>query len=221
MDQQQVVVLPAAEADGIIHVAPTFSLAYLPPLGASAIFNKLDLISHVGDRTRGNGSAVMLRVGVLEDFSDQPLPLTQPLRSLVSTYYNPDYSIVSAGVTRTGNALRVPALSPTAADTFYAFANPQPLIPLNATTQYVAQAVSLPPACTGAVARIVVGIFEDDDFNTPVRIIQYASQNATGNAWESLLAAFTSPKWVSYADVRMEALALGTGHGLQCECAFC
>jgi hypothetical protein len=206
MDQHQFVALPAAGADGFVRVAPTFSLAYLPPAGAAAIFDNLQLLSHVGDGTRGNGTAVMLRVGVLEDFADQPVPLTQPVRALVSSYYNADYVIVPAGAARAGRALSVPTLTPTAADSFYAFANPQPLIPLNASTAYIAQAAALPPTCESATARIVASIYEDDDFNTPVRLLQF-SGNVTGNAWAPLRAAFTSPAWVSYADVRLEALA--------------
>jgi hypothetical protein len=210
MDQHQIVELPPAGADGYVRAAPTFSHAYLPPAGAAAILGALDLISHAGDGSRGNGSAVMLRVGVLEDFSQQPVPLTQPLRALVSTYYNPDYSVVAAGALRAGRALRVPALAPAAAAGLYAFANPQPLIPLNGSTAYVAQAAALPPppgACAGGAARLVVLLYEDDDFNTPARLLEYASVNASGGAWAPLRAAFVSPPWVSYADVRLEALA--------------
>ncbi len=209
MDQHQIVALPPAGADGVVRAAPTFSLAYLPPAGAAAIFDNLQLLSHVGDGTRGNGSAVMLRVGVLEDFSDQPVPLTTPMRALVTAYYDPDYAIVPAGAARAGRALSVPALTPAAAEAVFAFANPQPLIPLNSSSAYVAQAAALAPACESAAARIIVSIFEDDDFNTPARILRYASSNATGDVWLPLHAAFTSPAWVSYADVRLEALALG------------
>ena len=207
MDQHQFVSFPSPlPAGGYVTVAPTFSLAYLPPAASDAILSSVQVITHVSDGTRGNGSAVMIRLGVLEDFSQQPVALTEPLRALVTVRYNPDYKLVDAGAGR-GRALSV-APVPNPSD-FYAFSNMQPLIPLNASTAYLGRAAALPPyssACPGSVARLVVMLFEDDDFNTQNdRLLLYSSINATGSQWQALNLSFTSPPWPSYADVRFEA----------------
>lgn len=212
MDQHQFVLLPPAGGDGYITTAPTFSLAYLPPTASLATLGggALTLITHTNEGSRGNGTGVVLRIGVVEDFASQPMPLTSPVRGLVRTYFSADYSIVDAGQPKGGKALKVPAQPPSSLDNLFAFANPQPLIPLNASTTYVLKAAVLPPyPCPGGYAQLVVKIYEDDDFNTPVRLLNYTSPNATGGEWLNSELAFTSPPWVSYADIQFQAVAEG------------
>ena len=207
MDQHQVVRLPPPGPDGFVSAAPTFSLAYLPSTGSDLISRTASLITHVGDGTRGNGSAVMLRIGVEEDFSQQPVPLTQPLRALVQESHGADYALVG------GPALSVRALAPANASALYSFANALPLVPLNASTSYVARARALAPPDSecpggGAFARVRVLLYEDDDFNTQAsRLLIFDSANATGAAWANLSIAFASPAWPMYADLRLEALS--------------
>lgn len=208
LDQHQIVRLPPPGPDGYVVAAPTFSLGYLPREGSDFIAGAARFITHVGDGTRGNGSAVILRLGEAEDLAQQPVPLTQPLRGLVQASYAPDYIIFrnQSG----GPALAVRALGPSAASALYAFANALPLVPLNASTAYsVCAGGALAPPCAGAVARIVVQLYEDDDFNTlGDRTLVFSSPNATGGgAWSALNVSFVSPAWPSYLDARFEALA--------------
>jgi hypothetical protein len=212
MDQHQVLLLPPPGGNGYITLAPTFSLAYLPPSASLATLGggALTLVTHTNDGSRGNGTGVLLRIGVVEDFASQPMPLTSPQRGLVKAYYSPDYAIVGAGEPRGGKALKVPALPPSALTELFPFANPQPLIPLNASTAYILKAALLPPfPCLGGFARLAVKIYEDDDFNTPARLFNFTSPNATGEAWVDSEVSFTSPPWVSYADLEFQAFASG------------
>ena len=113
--------------------------------------------------------------------------------------------------------MKVPALPPSALDQMFTFANPQPLIPLNASTAYILKAALLPPyPCLGGFARLAVKIYEDDDFNTPFRLFNYTSPNVTGAAWVDSEVTFTSPPWVSYADLEFQAVA----EGVNCSALF-
>ena len=209
MDQHQIVHLPPPGPDGFVVAVPTFSLGYLPASASDFVVANARLVSHVGDGTRGNGSGVILRLDMLEDLGDQPMPLTEPLRGLVQAAYQRDYDVVAAPGGAGGRALAVPALTPSAAQALYAFANALPLVPLNASTEYAVRAgAALAPACAGAVARLVVSLYEDDDFNSPfANHVLITSANATGENWQALALTFTSPAWPMYLDARFEALA--------------
>ena len=210
LDQHQIVALPPPGPDGFVVAVPTFSLGYLPREGSDFVAAAARVITHVGDGSRGNGSSAILRLGVPEDLTQQPVLLTQPLRGFVQASYLPDYDIRGGGGGgRAGPALAVRALAPAAASALYAFANALPLAPLNASTAYVVCAGgALAPPCAGAVARIRVLLFEDDDFNTPNdRHFVFVSANATGDAWAALRVAFVSPAWPMYIDARYESLA--------------
>jgi len=216
-DQHQFVRLPAAGPDGYVAAAPTFSLAFLPPAASNFIAGAASVITHVGDGSRGNGSSVMLRLGELEDFSRQPVPLTQPLRALVQASYLPDYALRrEGGGGRPGPALAIKALTPNASTALYAFANALPLVPLNASTKYVARALALAPPdaeCPGggAIARVRLVLYEADDFNVigDRLIFHDSTANATAaDGWMLLTSLnFTSPPYPVYADVRLEALS--------------
>ena len=218
MDQHQIVYLPPPGPDGFVAAAPTFSLAYLPAAASDDVVARAAVVSHVGDGTRGNGSAVLLHLGEVEDFEQQPVALTTPLRALAQVSYNSDFRLVEGGGGRAGKSLAIATMLPSAAAQFYAFAISVPLVPLNASTEYVLRAsVRAPPAALcpegfPAVARIVCGIYEDDDFNTPVRLEWHNSSDATGDIWTYLSAVFKSPAWPSYADVRFVAVAADDAH---------
>jgi hypothetical protein len=206
MDQHQIVMLPLPGPDGFITLSPTFSLAYLPSLASNDILSRVNLITHQGDNTRGNGSAVLLRLGVVEDFETQPIELTTPLRALAQVWSSPDFRLVKLD---NGTALSIQTLTPVDASNFYSFANSVPLVPLNVSTRYQFQALALAPSrllCPSGfegIAQIAIGIYEDDDFNTPFRFIWYNSTKVTGDqGWTSLFVSFTSPSWPSYADIR-------------------
>jgi hypothetical protein len=211
-DQHQVVVLPAPGADGYVTIAPTFSLAYAPAAAADDVFARAAVVSHRGDGTRGNGTAVILQLGVLEDFSAQPKSLLAPTRGLVQAAYEPDYALVPFA-RGAGRALAVPAQSAAAAGGFYSFANSLPLVPLNATTDYVAFADALPVAPTagcaaGAAATLAVSLYEDDDFNEQSdRLLNFSATAPAGAAWTRLVVNFSTRAWVAYADVRLRVVA--------------
>lgn len=233
MDQHQMLRFPPAPGpDGYYVLQPSYSIRYLPPAAAAYLQpnTTLHVITHVGDGSRGNGSSAMMRVGALESFGDEPVPLTEPVRALVQAHYQPDYTIVNINGS---NSLAVTPVTPAAAGQFYTLSNPQPLIPLNASTVYVlsARAYLLPPpaasttssthaAVTGAAADaagtvgcalsawLACGVYEADDFNVQQRLAWHNS-TVTGvvGRWLPLSVTFTSPVWVSYADLRLMAVA--------------
>lgn len=215
-DQHQVVGLPEPGADGFVTIAPTFTLAFVPAAAADAVFARAAVVSHRGDGTRGNGTAVILQLGVLEDFSTQPKNLSTPARGLVQAAYSPDYALVPVA-RGAGRALAVPAQSAGAAGGFYAFSNSLPLVPLNASTAYVAFADVMPVApaagcAAGAAATLYVGLYEDDDFNElSDRLLNFTATAPAGAPWTRLAVNFSTRAWVAYADVRMRVVAGDAG----------
>ena len=222
MDQHQIVVLPPPGPDGYVACSPTFSLAYLPSAASDDILSRVSLITHKGDGTRGNGSSVFLRLGVVENFEDQPVSLTTPLRALAQVWSSPDFMLMKNGGNRNGTALAIKTLPPSEADQFYAFAISVPLVPLNVSTMYSFRALTLAPSTDvcppgfSATAKLAVGIYEDDDFNTQERLLWFNSSVATGGeSWVNLSVSFMSPPWPSYADIRF--MSIGADDSQPCE----
>jgi hypothetical protein len=219
MDQHQIVLLPPPGPDGYIAASPTFSLAYLPSGASNDILSRVSVITHIGDGSRGNGSSVLLKIGVVEDFEDQPVELTTPLRALAQVWSSSDFTLVKNGGGQNGTSLAIRTLSPSEANQFYAFANSVPLIPLNVSTSYTFQANALAPSLEvcppgyAAFAKLAVGIYEDDDFNTPTRLMWYNSTYAMGGEpWMNLSVSFISPPWPSYADIRFMSVESDNDH---------
>jgi len=190
MDMHQIVSLPLPGEDGYVSAVPTFSLRYAPP-SASDWALAHAVLSHspgTGDGRRWLNST-MLRIGVLETFEDQPVPLTTPLRALVQAKYLPDYKVLrSPGLGHNGSSAAwfIPAASLAAAADEYYNASPQPLIPLNASTRYT---FSSWVALNGSNvdAHLWLGLWEADDFNAGIepgptygRLVCFNSSSARG-----------------------------------------
>jgi len=209
-DMHHVVVLPAAPAaDGYFSLAPTFSLRFAPP--AAADFARARAVDvHANGTGAGRWlAAAMVRVGAVETFEDQPVPLTAPLRALVAALHGEDLAIVrgaGAGFNGSAAAWAVAAASPAAAAAPYYNALQQPLVPLNASARYAFSAwVALDG---GAVdARLFAGVWEADDFNQGVGAgpsfgrLWYANSSsargAPGGAWASPLVRAAPPALVA------------------------
>lgn len=119
---------------------PHLRMAFLPPGASAALLRDAQLVSWNASTQRTGGAAVMIRVGVLETFEDQPLPLTTPLRGLVQVrnrgmshpgrvsccpppppsqaWFNPDYKINhTLGFNSSTSSLIVPVRSRAGVDT--------------------------------------------------------------------------------------------------------
>lgn len=73
---------PAPDENGYYIMRPSLLMAFIPPDASDALLHEAQLISWNTSVHRA-GSAVMIRLGVLETFEDQPVLLTEPLRALV------------------------------------------------------------------------------------------------------------------------------------------
>jgi hypothetical protein len=208
----QVAKYPAAPSPetGMYAMAPRFRLFFLSPAATAAVLQSVTVVTHNGSSHRP-GTSAMLRLGVLEDFEQQPVPLTQPLRALVQAYYQPDY-VLAAGQGRDGGtAWQVTAASPGSAAQFYAFANPQPLVPLPAAAQvnYTAWVRPAPANAAASVVTVFLSLswYEADDFNVQARFPAYLSANATAaGQWQRLSLTATTPPFVTYGDIRVVAI---------------
>jgi hypothetical protein len=163
MDQHQLLRLPPAGADGFVDVAPAWSLRWAPPAAADWALARATLL-HSADAPPANPpprwfASNMLRVGAVETFEAQPVPLTAPLRALVTAKYAADYDVVAqpgVGLNGSGAAWRVAARAEAAASAdSYAFANQQPLIPLNASTGV--RVLGVAKAAAQRISRAAVG----------------------------------------------------------------
>jgi len=191
-------------------LAPQFRLFFLSPVATATVLERVAVVTH-NDSTHRPGSSAMLRLGVVEGFDDQPVSLTQPLRALVQAYYQPDY-VLAPGQGRSGSvAWQVGAMSPAGAAQFYAFANPQPLVPLpaGAAVNYTAW-VRVAPAnvsATTVTAFLSLALYESDDFNVQARMPAVVSLNATTpGTWQQLHVTARTPGFVTYADIRVVAI---------------
>lgn len=73
---QQVALNGTPGPDGMIHTDVTFRMLHLPPELTTYINARTDLMTYNGK------TAVMPRLGALDDFEDQPLPLTTTVRGI-------------------------------------------------------------------------------------------------------------------------------------------
>lgn len=178
-DQHQVVSLPPPAADGYVTAAPAFSLRWVPPAVSAHVLARLTLL-HSPPAARALPprwlASNMLDVGAVTDFASQPVPLTRAHRALVQPHYAGDYAVVhggaGVGVNGSSAAWRVGARAPAAAQgDAYAFANAQPLVPLNASAPYTFSAWARLSAGNGSsaaaapTAHLWLGLWEADDFN--------------------------------------------------------
>ena len=111
------------------------------------------------------------KVALIEFWAGVPSgnsPLTQPTRALVAAKYAADYDVVAGagvGVNGSAAAWRVAARAEgAAAADAYAFANQQPLVPLNASARYQF-AAWLRLLDNVSEALLWAGLWEADDFN--------------------------------------------------------
>ena len=190
MDMHQVVALPAPGRDGFVEAEPTFSLRFAPPPASDFALARVALEHRPGS----SGSArwlnsSMLRIGAVETFEDQPIPLTSSLRALAQVKYLPDYSILHGpGVGRNGSSAAwfIPAASPAAVGSPTYNSNSVPLLPLNASTRYTFSAwVQLNGSTVDAF--LWAGVWEADDFNYRIapgptygRLVCFNSSSARG-----------------------------------------
>ena len=178
-DQHHFVMLPPAPGeDGFFTLAPQFSVRWAPPAVGTHVLGRLTDV-HAGPPppaypyplTRWNHSN-FLRVGTVEDFEVQAVPLTQPIRALVyssgrSGLRDFDYSIVP-GVGLNGSAgWVVSAMTLGDAGAPSAFMSPVPLLPLNVSTPYSLTAwvrLLCAPECAAddVTAQLWVGLYEEN-----------------------------------------------------------
>ena len=176
------VALPPPGADGFVVAAPTFSIRWAPPAVSALVLARLTLL-HAPRAGAPQPpprwlASNMLPIGAAADFGAQPVALTQPRRALVQPHYAPDYAVQhggGVGVNGSGAAWRVGARAPAAAQAdAYAFANAQPLVPLNASARYTFSAwcrLSANGSSSGSsaapplAAHLWLGLWEADDFN--------------------------------------------------------
>lgn len=243
-DQHQVVSLPPSPGpDGYYDLAPSFTSAWLPPPASTYVAAHAQVEHEAGQDGPPYPmqrwlNSTMIRVGVVEDFEGQPLPLTLPTRALAQAWSQPDYSLRTgpgAGFNGSNTALQVQPMTVEASLQPYSFSNPQPLIPLNVSSPYTFTAwLRLPepgggPQAEDVTAWLWMGLYEADDFNAG--IAQGPTYGRTGGSWNSsaactlttcppgtwvqlVLGPMLTPPWPAYADVRVLATSqAGAGAG--------
>ena len=162
-------------------------------------------------------------MGILEDFEDQQVPLTQPLRALTystgrSGPSNYDYEVV-AGLGRNGSsAWKVPAMTMSDAASPYSFESPVPMLPLNNSWEYSLTAwVRLVSTAPGASAQLWLGLYEESMPAGPGpsygRIAYFNSTILTPLGTQGDPEVWVHPS-VTGGDPELRAAARGKGRGL-------
>ena len=189
---------PEPDADGVYRMNPKFRLAFLPPEVTSHLWREMTLEDFGGMR------AVVVRIGRLEDFEDQPLPLTEPvrgaaghgLRVTTDAAHSGDKSLVVKG-----------SASPDDRGAFLFL----PQLNLRARTAYRLEAW-IKVEGEGARASVVGDLYEWTPHNPERLVRQETPAVEGGQGWHHVALDFETPDFDPYVDLRFRCVGPGTAY---------
>lgn len=200
-DQHNSFTLPEKpDADGRYRVAATLRVQALPPELATLIGGRAAIDDFGGKRF------VQIRFGAPEDFEDQPLPLTTPVRGMWATGLQ-----IAEGDAHSGTrALLVPAVAKDQPLGLTGFLT-APQLELEAGATYRIEAWA---KVEGEAEAFIQGAFYEYSPHDPVRLGEPVRTTvATGGAgWTRITAEFTASRLGPFCDLRF--LCLGSGRAL-------
>jgi len=196
-DQRNILAMPAeADLDGKYRMSTRFRLVFLPPEVTAEVLRNTAVNDFRGAR------AVMVRIGVVEDFEDQPLPLTTPVRGCypvgeVATdqAHSGKKSLLVKGSSRAEAAKGMPGSACA------------PQIPLDENSTY---RITCWIKVDGDGEAFVSADLYDSTPQKPERFVRQRTPLAKwGEEWKEVSLEFKTPALDPFIDLRF--VCLGTG----------
>lgn len=199
-DQRNILAMPAeADLDGKYRMSTRFRLVFLPPEVTAEVLKNTAVDDFQGAR------AVMVRIGVLEDFEDQPLPLTTPVRGgypvgevTTDQAHSGKKSLLVKGSSRAQAAKGMPG-SPLA---------PQILLDENSTYR-----ITCWIKVDGDGEASVSADLYDSTPQKPERFVRQRTTLAKwGEEWKQVSLEFKTPAFDPFIDLRFVCLGAGPAY---------
>lgn len=194
------------DKDGVYRTRYAYRFAYMPPEMANAALERTRIDDFNGARF------IMIRFGRVEDFEDQPLPLTVTDRAGYATAFGPK-SRISEDAARSGKkALHVKGFEnkekATAGYNGFIFT---PQFNLKANTAY---RVTCYVKLVGEdMEAYVTGDLYEYTPHQPERVkAQKSNVVKIGEGWQKIELEFTTPAWDPFIDLRLIAAGKGDAY---------
>jgi hypothetical protein len=195
-DQHNIVHFPKRpDRDGFHRMNPKFLLVFLPPEVTAHVLKAAKMDDFDGAR------AVMVRIGVTEDFEDQPLPLTTPIRGA----YGYGLRATSEAARSGTKSLLVKGTKDPKTRGGFLFL---PQIPLDAGSTYQLEAFCRVVG-EGTEACITGDLYEHTPHH-PQRLLRQQTNSATsGGDWQRIGLTFRTERFDPYIDLRFRVVGPG------------
>ncbi len=171
------------EADGLYHLRFHHRLMSLPPEMTKYIWDHMEM-------PKMGGPAAFIRFGRVEDFEDQPLPLTEPTRGLTWTSGGPD---VATGEARSG----------TKSLHFKGSSWPNlPQVSLKPLARYRLEAYLKVEGEPGTKAFIRGDFYEWSPHAGKMLLLQETPPVEAGAGWQRTELEFATPAWDPFINLK-------------------
>ena len=203
LDQHNHILLPKRNEDGFFRMNPKFLFAHLP----SEISNYLIDQVHLNDFDQREET--MIRLGVLEDFEQQPIPLTSTQIGLTKGFWEEDF-IISDDAYSGEKSLRINGKSHEALQGAMENFIRYPQIPLEPNTEYRISA-QVKTSSAENKAWISASNYEWTPYDTD-RLAIYSTDVSIRTSWKMIELSFVTPDFDPMIDVRF--MVEGEGYAL-------
>jgi hypothetical protein len=201
LDQHNHVLLPPRGPDGTYRIDARFLFAYLPPAASDYVIDNAEI------NTFSDRRATMIRLGITEDFEDQPLPLTATTIGLTKGFWEEDF-VIDTDVAYSGRkSLRIDGRSENALATSMENFIRYPQIPLETNTTYRISVMAR-TSSPSVQAWISAETYEWTPYD-PERLSCYKTNTTSGQEWQLLLLEFRTPSFDPFVDLRFQAIGNG------------
>jgi len=201
LDLHQNILLPKPDEKGGYEVQANYLFTYVPPVVSSYILAKKKQMEF------NRKSAVMIPLGVKEDFEKQPIPIDHVGIGLTKGFWQKDFEIDSTVAFSGVRAMRMrgKSLIEIAKSTTDFIRYPQ--IPLKAKTTYRLE-VMAKASSIDAEGWIEASTYEWTPYDT-TRLARYHSEIVMDTTWQPLTMEFTTPDFDPFVDIRFRAKGNG------------
>lgn len=203
LDQHNHILLPRRDEDGFFRMNPKFLFAYVPPTVSSFLVDQVQLNDF--DRRE----ETMIRLGVVEDFENQPLPLTSTQIGMTKGFWEEDFIISNDAYSGT-KSLQINGSSKEELSRHLANFIRYPQIPLEPNMRYSISAFTK-TSSDKVKAWISASTYEWTPHDAD-RLAIYSTDVASSTDWKMVELSFVTPDIDPMVDVRF--MVEGEGYAL-------
>lgn len=201
LDQHNHILLPPRDRDGMFRIRARFMFVHLPPKASKYVIDHAD-IDPFDDK-----SAVMIRLGITEDFEDQPLPLTTTTIGLTRGFWEEDFIIDSAVAWSGQRSLRIRGLPDDTLSGSKQHFIRYPQVALKPNTRYRITAM-VRTAHPEVHAWISADTYEWTPYD-PGRLERHKTMLINSTTWRRAQLEFKTPAFDPFIDVRFRVVGDG------------